>query len=150
MADMKQHKLGWIGIGRMGYAMAERLAKTGCDISVWNRTRSKAEPLSRHGAKVVDSLSELAACDEEPCCDIRCEHQLLGRPRQLEGERHRLRAVTDPAGARAQRTVIVAEDHLGAGAVDGFGRGVEGFGKAVGEGYLPYSYLIRAQMVGTT
>jgi 3-hydroxyisobutyrate dehydrogenase-like beta-hydroxyacid dehydrogenase len=23
MADMKQHKLGWIGIGRMGYTMAE-------------------------------------------------------------------------------------------------------------------------------
>jgi 3-hydroxyisobutyrate dehydrogenase len=63
MADMKQHKLGWIGIGRMGYAMAERLAKAGCDISVWNRTRSKAEPLAVHGAKIVDSLSDLANCD---------------------------------------------------------------------------------------
>jgi 3-hydroxyisobutyrate dehydrogenase len=63
MANMKQHKLGWIGIGRMGYAMAERLAKSGCDISVWNRTRAKAEPLARHGAKVVDALSDLAACD---------------------------------------------------------------------------------------
>ncbi len=47
----------------MGYAMAERLAKAGCDISVWNRTRSKAEPLGQHGAKVVDGLPELAACD---------------------------------------------------------------------------------------
>ncbi|MGQ0525010.1 MAG: NAD(P)-dependent oxidoreductase [Betaproteobacteria bacterium] len=63
MANMKQHKLGWIGIGRMGYAMAERLAKSGCDISVWNRTRAKAEPLAAHGAKIVDTLSELAACD---------------------------------------------------------------------------------------
>jgi 3-hydroxyisobutyrate dehydrogenase len=63
MANMKQDKLGWIGIGRMGYAMAERLAKAGCDISVWNRTRAKAEPLAAHGAKIVDSLSELAACD---------------------------------------------------------------------------------------
>jgi 3-hydroxyisobutyrate dehydrogenase len=63
MANVKQHKLGWIGVGRMGYAMAERLAKSGCDISVWNRTRAKAEPLAAHGAKVVDSLSELAACD---------------------------------------------------------------------------------------
>ena len=63
MANMKQHKLGWIGIGRMGYAMAERLAKAGCDISVWNRTRAKAEPLAAHGAKIVDSLSELAGCD---------------------------------------------------------------------------------------
>lgn len=63
MANMKQHKLGWIGIGRMGYAMAERLAKAGCDITVWNRTRSKAEPLARSGAKVADSLADLAGCD---------------------------------------------------------------------------------------
>jgi 3-hydroxyisobutyrate dehydrogenase len=63
MADMKQHKLGWIGIGRMGYSMAERLAKSGCDISVWNRTRSKAEPLAASGAKVVGALTDLADCD---------------------------------------------------------------------------------------
>ena len=63
MADMQKHKLGWIGIGRMGYAMAERLAQAGCDISVWNRTHSKAEPLAASGAKVVDSLTDLADCD---------------------------------------------------------------------------------------
>jgi len=60
---MKQHKLGWIGIGRMGYAMAERLAKAGCDITVWNRTRSKAEPLAKSGAKIADKLTDLAGCD---------------------------------------------------------------------------------------
>ena len=63
MINMKQHKLGWIGIGRMGYAMAERLAKSGCEIAVWNRTRAKAEPLAKSGAKVVDSLHDLAGCD---------------------------------------------------------------------------------------
>ncbi len=62
VTDLKAHRLGWIGIGRMGYAMAERLAKAGCDISVWNRTRTKAEPLAAHGAKVVDALTDLAAC----------------------------------------------------------------------------------------
>src|SRR5208282_1108967 len=61
--DLKQHKLGWIGIGRMGYAMAERLAKAGCDLAVWNRTRAKADPLKQHGVKVVDALTDLAACD---------------------------------------------------------------------------------------
>jgi 3-hydroxyisobutyrate dehydrogenase len=61
--NMKAHRLGWIGIGRMGYAMAERLAQAGCDISVWNRTKSKAEPLARSGAKVVDQLTDLAGCD---------------------------------------------------------------------------------------
>jgi len=56
-------KLGWIGIGRMGYAMAERLAKAGADLTVWNRTRAKAEPLAALGAKIAGGLSELAACD---------------------------------------------------------------------------------------
>jgi 3-hydroxyisobutyrate dehydrogenase len=63
MANMKAHRLGWIGIGRMGYAMAERLAKAGCDITVWNRTRAKAEPLAKSGAKIAGSLADLAACD---------------------------------------------------------------------------------------
>ena len=55
--------LGWIGAGRMGYAMAERLAKGGCDISVWNRTKAKADPLSKYGAKVVNQLEELSTKD---------------------------------------------------------------------------------------
>lgn len=55
--------LGWIGTGRMGYAMAERLAKAGYDISVWNRTRSKAEPLADSGATIVDDLPSLAGKD---------------------------------------------------------------------------------------
>jgi 3-hydroxyisobutyrate dehydrogenase len=63
MSDLKQHKLGWIGIGRMGYAMAERLAKAGCDLTVYNRTREKAEPLAKHGAKIAGRPAELAGCD---------------------------------------------------------------------------------------
>jgi len=47
----------------MGYAMAERLAKAGCDIAVWNRTKAKADPLAKHGAKVVTHLDELAGTD---------------------------------------------------------------------------------------
>jgi len=47
----------------MGYAMAERLAKGGCDIAVWNRTKAKAEPLTKHGAKVVNQLEELSTKD---------------------------------------------------------------------------------------
>jgi 3-hydroxyisobutyrate dehydrogenase len=47
----------------MGYAMAERLAKNGCEIAVWNRTRAKAEPLAKHGAIVVDALTEMAKKD---------------------------------------------------------------------------------------
>jgi 3-hydroxyisobutyrate dehydrogenase len=56
-------KLGWIGTGRMGYEMAARLAQGGGDVTVWNRTRAKAEPLTRHGAKIAASLADLAECD---------------------------------------------------------------------------------------
>ena len=55
--------LGWIGTGRMGYAMAERLAKGGCDLAVWNRTAEKARPLEKYGAKVVNQLEELSTRD---------------------------------------------------------------------------------------
>lgn len=56
-------KIGWIGMGRMGYAMAERLIKAGHDVSIWNRTRSKAEPLAKLGGKVVDKPTDLAGVD---------------------------------------------------------------------------------------
>jgi 3-hydroxyisobutyrate dehydrogenase-like beta-hydroxyacid dehydrogenase len=63
LAATEKAKLGWIGTGRMGFEMARRLAKGGCDITAWNRTRAKAEPLAKDGAKIADSLAQLAGCD---------------------------------------------------------------------------------------
>ena len=62
MAANKQ-KIGWIGVGRMGGPMAERLLKAGYDLSIWNRTRAKAEPLGKIGGKVVDNLLDLKDVD---------------------------------------------------------------------------------------
>ncbi len=61
MAEKK--KIGWIGMGRMGYPMAERLLKAGYDVSIWNRTRAKAEPLGKAGAKIAGNLLELKDVD---------------------------------------------------------------------------------------
>jgi len=47
----------------MGYEMAGRLARGGADVLVWNRTKAKAEPLKKYGAKVADELPELASRD---------------------------------------------------------------------------------------
>jgi 3-hydroxyisobutyrate dehydrogenase-like beta-hydroxyacid dehydrogenase len=55
--------VGWIGAGRMGYEMAGLLAKGGADVLVWNRTREKARPLEKYGARVADKLTELAERD---------------------------------------------------------------------------------------
>ena len=58
------HTIGWIGAGgRLGFSMAKRLIEAGCDVSVYNRTRSKVEPLAAFGAKVVDTPRDLADRD---------------------------------------------------------------------------------------
>jgi 3-hydroxyisobutyrate dehydrogenase len=51
--------VGWIGAGRMGAAMAVRLAKAGVPPAVWNRTRSKAEATAEHGCTVADRIADL-------------------------------------------------------------------------------------------
>src|SRR5262249_53548649 len=56
-------KIVWIGTGRMGTPMAERLLKAGHNVTIWNRTREKAEPLASKGGKIVDKLSDLVSCD---------------------------------------------------------------------------------------
>ena len=63
MATKNTQKIGWIGMGRMGFAMAERLIKAGHHVSIWNRTRAKAEPLEKIGGKVIDHLSDLKSVD---------------------------------------------------------------------------------------
>ena len=50
-------------MGRMGFPMAEKLVDAGYDVRVWNRTRSKAEPLAEKGATLVGSPADLAGVD---------------------------------------------------------------------------------------
>lgn len=57
------HRLGWLGTGRMGSALARRLLAADCDVAVYNRTRAKAEPLAAHGAKIANSAADLADRD---------------------------------------------------------------------------------------
>jgi 3-hydroxyisobutyrate dehydrogenase len=56
-------RLGWIGAGRMGFVLAQRLLEAGHDVAVYNRTRSKSEPLSEVGATLVDTPADLADRD---------------------------------------------------------------------------------------
>jgi 3-hydroxyisobutyrate dehydrogenase len=56
-------RIGWIGAGRMGLPMAELLVGAGHDVTIWNRTTAKAEPLAKRGGKIAKDLAELAGLD---------------------------------------------------------------------------------------
>ena len=47
--------------GTMGSGMARNVARAGLELSVWNRTREKAEPLADDGARVCDTAAQAAA-----------------------------------------------------------------------------------------
>ena len=55
--------VGWIGAGRMGAAMAVRLARAGVKPRVWNRTRAKAEAIADQGCGVADTIADLRDSD---------------------------------------------------------------------------------------
>jgi 3-hydroxyisobutyrate dehydrogenase-like beta-hydroxyacid dehydrogenase len=61
MPDQMNTTVGWIGVGAMGSAMSRRLLESGIQLTVWNRTRSKTEPLAAEGANVADSIGSLGA-----------------------------------------------------------------------------------------
>ncbi len=57
-------KIAFLGLGKMGSAVARLLLKGGEDVTVWNRTTSRAEALEGNGAKVVLTPAEaIAGCD---------------------------------------------------------------------------------------
>jgi 3-hydroxyisobutyrate dehydrogenase-like beta-hydroxyacid dehydrogenase len=56
-------KIGWLGTGRMGAAMAARLIDAGNSLVVWNRTREKTAPLVARGAVAVAEIADLGAAD---------------------------------------------------------------------------------------
>jgi 3-hydroxyisobutyrate dehydrogenase-like beta-hydroxyacid dehydrogenase len=91
-------KIGWIGAGRMGAAMARRLAVAGEDVTVWNRTRAKAEALSDAGCRVADTIADLRGLDvvftmvSTPADLVQV---LTGKDGLLEDPRHVPGAVVD-------------------------------------------------------
>ena len=56
-------RLGWLGTGRMGSALALRLLAAGCDLTVYNRTNAKAEPLAARGAVIAETAADLGTAD---------------------------------------------------------------------------------------
>ena len=54
-------KIAFLSLGKMGGAIALHLAKSGEDLTVWNRTAARAEAVTREGAKPAKTAAEAAA-----------------------------------------------------------------------------------------
>ncbi len=52
-------KIGFIGIGLMGLPMSKNILKSGFNLSVFNRSAAKSEPLKKFGAKISKSIGTL-------------------------------------------------------------------------------------------
>ena len=63
MSSRHSSTVGWIGTGRMGHAMVQRFLDAEQSVLVWNRTRAKAEDLASSGARLANSVAELAGKD---------------------------------------------------------------------------------------
>jgi 3-hydroxyisobutyrate dehydrogenase len=60
---MSEQTVAWLGLGRMGSAMASRLLDAGTPLAVWNRTASKCAPLVERGATQLDSVPAAAGLE---------------------------------------------------------------------------------------
>lgn len=58
------YKIGWIGLGNMGNPMCKNLIKAGHDVTVWNRTKSKASDALNMGAKWADTPQAVAEASD--------------------------------------------------------------------------------------
>ncbi len=57
---MAKQRIAFIGLGNMGLGMACKLAESGYDMAVYNRTRSKGEEAEKLGARLADSPADAA------------------------------------------------------------------------------------------
>lgn len=53
-------KIGWIGLGNMGNPMSKNLIKGGHEVTIWNRTKSKADEVIAAGGKWLDTPKDVA------------------------------------------------------------------------------------------
>ncbi len=53
-------KIGFIGAGNMGFPIARNLVRAGHSLTIYNRTRERAEPLRKDGAAVAETPADAA------------------------------------------------------------------------------------------
>lgn len=105
-------KIGYLGLGIMGSAMAANLHRVGFELVVWNRTASKAEPLRATGATVAASPADVARQVDICCLNVTdtadVERLLFGDAGVASGAKPGL-IVVDHSTIRADKTRAFAD-----------------------------------------
>jgi 3-hydroxyisobutyrate dehydrogenase len=138
--DSPAPSVGWIGTGRMGVAMATRLAHGGVDLLAWNRTRAKAEPLTEHGCTIADTVADLRSRDivftmVSTPADL--EQVLLGEGGLLADSDQVPRVVVDCSTVSTESSELIRAACAERG-VDFLAAPVSGNGKVVRSGGLSF------------
>ena len=131
-------RVGWIGAGRMGAAMAARLAGAGDDVTVWNRTRAKAEALTAVGCAVAGEIAELRDHDvvfTMVSTPVDLEQVLVGEAGLLADPDRVPGAVVDCSTVSTESSAAMRAACAGRG-VDFLAAPVSGNGKVVRAGGL--------------
>lgn len=75
-------KTGWIGLGKMGAPMALNIQRSGCELTVWNRSAGRSDDLRAAGAQIAGDIQELATAVDTLFVmvsdDVALGHVLLG------------------------------------------------------------------------
>lgn len=113
--------VAWLGLGRMGTVMVERLLDAGFEVGVWNRTPERAEPLLAKGATRIEALPD--ALDRDVLYSMVLDDAALARLHDpddglfsgAQGRRARtwIDGSTVSVGAAARATAAAAADGVG-------------------------------------
>ena len=130
--------VGWIGAGRMGAAMAIRLAMAGAAPTVWNRTRSKAEATVADGCAVAEEITDLRDRDVvfamvSTSADL--ESVLFGEGGLLSDREHVPGILVDCSTVSTESSELIRAECLARG-VQFLAAPVSGNGKVVKAGKL--------------
>ncbi|MEM9531682.1 MAG: NAD(P)-dependent oxidoreductase [Pseudomonadota bacterium] len=112
-------KISFLGLGAMGSRMAARLSDAGHDLTVWNRTRSKASKLEEQGARWAESPRVAAAGAELVISMVRDDE--AAKQVWLDPDSGALRALEDGTVAIESSTLSIPFSKMLAGAVGAAG-----------------------------
>lgn len=120
---MKKPRVGFIGLGIMGRAMALNLVKAGFDVTVYNRTKASAKPLLSAGANAVATPKKVAELSDVVITMVTdseaVEQVVLGKGGVIEGAHKGMLFVDmSTVSPKTSRDVSAALSKVGVAALD--------------------------------